>query len=290
MKIFSLVFVLFSLVLGAQSRALYEYKFASDSTKQDSIQAEWMYLDINKNGSKYYSKQTFESDSIAYASLQKQMASGARSINIEKRNPGKVEYEVEKNYPDYQVYLNTSLGTDHYRVAEDREMKWEILPEKTQIGEFLAQKATTHFAGRDWTAWFTMEVPIQDGPYKFHGLPGLIIKVEDSGGSHLMELKAFHKQEADPSLGDMEGPNGRNIPFVSKKKLDISRAQYLKQLEAYKKDPVKGMREMLSRPNTTVSVNFNGSATSNPNEILRGMEKRARDKMKANNNPIELIP
>ncbi|MHA6696609.1 GLPGLI family protein [Chryseobacterium sp. A301] len=290
MKLFSLVFVLFSLLLGAQSRALYEYKFASDSTKQDSIQSEWMYLDINKNGSKYFSKQTFESDSISYASLKKQIESGSKSINIEKKNPGKVDYEVEKTYPDYQVFLNTAVGSDHYRVPEDREMKWEILPEKMQIGEFLAQKATTHFAGRDWTAWFTMEVPIQDGPYKFHGLPGLIVKVEDLSGSHLMELKAFQKQNTDSALGDMELPNGRSIPFISKKKLDITRTQYIKQLQAYQKDPVKGMREMLSRPNTTVSVSFNGSATSNPSEILRSMEKNARDKMKANNNPIELIP
>lgn len=35
----------------------------------------------------------------------------------------------------------------------------------------MTQKATCDFAGRKWIAWFTTEIPIQDGPYKFYGLP-----------------------------------------------------------------------------------------------------------------------
>ncbi len=56
-----------------------------------------------------------------------------------------------------------------------------------------AQKATTEFAGRKWTAWFTEELPFQDGPYKFRGLPGLIVKLEDATQSHVFELKAVGK-------------------------------------------------------------------------------------------------
>ena len=51
-------------MLSSQNNSvIYEYKFEPDSTKTDSLKTEWMYLDINKKGSKFYSKNTFESDS-----------------------------------------------------------------------------------------------------------------------------------------------------------------------------------------------------------------------------------
>ncbi len=290
MKLTSLIFVFFSVALMAQSRALYEYKFAKDSTKVDSLTTEWMYLDMMENGSKYYSKQTFESDSISYASLKKQIESGSKSISVTKTNRGEVNFEVEKTYPDYKVYLKNSIGSDTYRVEEDRALEWKILPEKMKIGEFEAQKATTNFAGRDWEVWFTMEVPIHDGPYKFHGLPGLIVKAQDVDGTHIMQLQALQKRKSAQAELETGLAQGRTIPFITKKSIDVNRVQYAKQLEIYRKDPVKGMREMLSQPNTKVVVSFNGNEASNPNEVLRTMEKSAREKMKTNNNPIELIP
>src|SRR5690606_1469092 len=42
------------------------------------------------------------------------------------------------------------------------------------------QRADIRFGGRDWVAWFTTEIPIPDGPYKFCGLPGLIVSIADT--------------------------------------------------------------------------------------------------------------
>ena len=57
MKKISLLFLLLGILISAQNnRVIYEYTFRPDSTKIDSLEKEWMYLDINKNGSKFYSK------------------------------------------------------------------------------------------------------------------------------------------------------------------------------------------------------------------------------------------
>ena len=76
---------------------------------------------------------------------------------------------------------------DAYKVWDKRKIQWKILSEKTKIGEFEAQKAVTEFAGRKWTAWFYRGIAFQDGPYKFRGLPGLIVKLEDATQSHVFE-------------------------------------------------------------------------------------------------------
>jgi GLPGLI family protein len=40
-------------------------------------------------------------------------------------------------------------------------------------------------------------MPIQDGPYKFHGLPGLILKIEDETKSHSFALKGIKSLSED---------------------------------------------------------------------------------------------
>lgn len=65
---------------------------------------------------------------------------------------------------------------------------WELLPETDSVGGYLCQKAETEYKGRNYEAWFCPEIPIDAGPYKFRGLPGLILKVEDETGDYAWEL------------------------------------------------------------------------------------------------------
>lgn len=291
MKKLATLFLFTGLMISAQNnRVIYEYKYASDSTKIDSLKTEWMYLDINKTGSKYYSKSAFESDSIINESIKKQMASGMKSISVSRnRQGGEVSYEVEKTtYPDYKISLITNIGNDTYKVSEDRPINWKISTDKKKIGEFQTQKATTHFAGRNWIAWFTTDVPIQDGPYKFSGLPGLIVEIADEKNSHKIELKGLKK--ITETAQEEANTQGKDIPFLKKKPIDVNRAKYLKIVAQYENDPVQGMREVLGRPNSKVMININGKEISDPKDILRELEKNAREEMKKNNNKIELVP
>ncbi len=40
------------------------------------------------------------------------------------------------------------------------------------------------YKGREWEAWFTQDIPVQEGPYIFNGLPGLIVEMKDTGNSY----------------------------------------------------------------------------------------------------------
>ena len=159
----------------------YEYKYVPNINKKDSVITEMMVLDVKKTGSSYLSHDKYLADSLRMAEIQEQINKGGTNFNFKNSNKsGTVTYQVNKTYPDYKVSLHRRLSMETYKILEDKKPEWKISSEKEKIGEFTGQKATTSFGGREWTAWFSSEIPIPDGPYKFHGLPGLIIKIEDA--------------------------------------------------------------------------------------------------------------
>lgn len=283
-RLMTLVMLSFTTWLLAQNqRFVYEYRWIQDSASKEKISEETMYLDISPKGSKYYSYGKYKADSIVEAQIQKQYATKSTDIRIDMKGikGGKVGYIVEKTYPDFEIQFFNSLSSDKYQVKENLKINWEILPDKEKIGEFDAQKAKTQLWGRTWYAWFSTEIPVVDGPYKFHGLPGLIVKVEDATGSHKMELKASKSLTKDQEWKSETAQSG------SKKYIPINREQYKKVISDYRKDPIKSLRIMY-QSGVTMSVK---DASGNPidmNEFIRKRESEAKEALKRNNNLIEL--
>ena len=58
---------------------------------------------------------------------------------------------------------------------------------------YTCHKATTRFRGRDYVAWYTEEIPLSYGPYKFRGLPGLITCIYDKDRDHVFTLQGFER-------------------------------------------------------------------------------------------------
>lgn len=78
---------------------------------------------------------------------------------------------------------NSNFNVDELFFLYEEEIQpigWTITEDTTSVLGYLCTKATCSFGGRDYTAWFTQEIPINEGPYKFYGLPGMILKIEDS--------------------------------------------------------------------------------------------------------------
>lgn len=67
-----------------------------------------------------------------------------------------------------------------YVKEELPQINWEITADTQKIGNFVCTKATAEFRGRNYTAWFTTEIPLPFGPWKLHGLPGLILEAYDT--------------------------------------------------------------------------------------------------------------
>lgn len=72
------------------------------------------------------------------------------------------------------------IGGDAYKFKENLNLDWKLMKQDTIISGYPCKKAIVKYAGRDWSAWYNPEIPITVGPYKFHGLPGLIMLLRDS--------------------------------------------------------------------------------------------------------------
>lgn len=276
MKQLALLFTLFSIsVFGQMQRFIYDYAFALDPDSTSTFQHEQMMLDVTKNASKFHSYTVYHSDSLMRVDLENQLrATGSINVRSDMRK-GKVRYSVLKTYPDYQVDFLNRIFADSYSVREDRKLNWKILPDKEKIGEWEGQKAETDFAGRKWTAWFAQEIPIQDGPYKFYGLPGLIVKLEDQTKTHNFELKGIQ---------NIQNKTFEDDVFKTGKRVAITRKQYEKIRKEYEADPTKGMRQ-LSMSGVVMKMEGNDADTQ---KMMKEREQRLKATLKKESNTIEL--
>ena len=98
-------------------------------------------------------------------------------------------YRILKNYPEGKISTTDRIPLDSYLYTENLPLfEWTITGDTAIISGYKVQKATTHFGGRDWVAWFAPEIPYNDGPYKFNGLPGLILKIHDTRNHYAFEV------------------------------------------------------------------------------------------------------
>ena len=67
-------------------------------------------------------------------------------------------------------------------------VKWKLIDENRDIDGFSCKKATTNFRGRNWEVWYTTEIPMYYGPWKFYGLPGLIVTAKEESEKFWFQL------------------------------------------------------------------------------------------------------
>ena len=57
------------------------------------------------------------------------------------------------------------------------KFSWKLESETKEILGYKCNLATTIFRGRKYSAFYTSKINISDGPWKFYGLPGLILSI-----------------------------------------------------------------------------------------------------------------
>lgn len=243
-------------------RVLYAYSYAMDSLKPDILKHETMVLDADAQGSVFYSYPKYLTDTLR------------KQGNLRSDKSYSVTEFVIKKHPDFQTGLFSSIGTERFKISDPVMLKWEIKADTDTLQGLRVQKAEASCGGRKWTAWFSPDIPLQDGPYVFYGLPGLIIKLSDTAGQHSYSLLSFkeNKEGRNPVLGTLN----RNAVAVSPEKFSF----YWKE---HVKDPAKSIKLLLLNHSKGFSVNYDGKEYS-VQDMLKNADEHAQNKLKEENN------
>lgn len=210
-------------------RAQYEQTVLEDSSKIGlHPNAETMMLEIGKKSSVYYSYTSYLRDSVLLADVENNVSQDVMNEHSKAYGNARVTYQIYKNYPAGKVTTLDRIVTSSFRCEEKNEKpQWTLCPDTATILTYLCQKATCHFRGRNYTAWYTLEIPVSEGPWKLCGLPGFIVKAEDSRGHYTFTCTGLEQCKVTKPLLF----NGKGYESISRKDLN-------KVYERYAKDPL----------------------------------------------------
>ncbi len=174
----------------------YLYTFQEDSTNTASKKSEMTVLLIGKHISRFNTLNMIKADSVR-AMIRKERDTRGRDYAaglISSIPKTKFHFIIYKNHPVQKYTVSDKIFKDTYIYQEEiPEFNWSIKPDKKTVAGYPCQKAITSFAGRTYEAWFTTDIPISDGPYKFSGLPGLIVAIEDTQHFFSFQLTSLTK-------------------------------------------------------------------------------------------------
>ena len=261
-------FLLCPLFFTAQThRFIYSFQYKLDSLAKD-LRTENMILDVNPSDVKFYPYSYAETDSLNLVRAEK-------------------NYRWDDHLPALirprDSFENTSLIllNDLFSVKSTDKINWKRSDEVKTEGQYTLQKATANFGGRKWIAWFSKNISLSEGPYKFRGLPGLIFEIEDERKNFIFKLIKSYKLSKTYEAKFLNSFMGKNPIAVSQKIIAK------KQLELYS-DPLKEIAESFKNNTNPDNTYYVYGVEIKSSDQLKRMADETRKRMKRENNPIEI--
>lgn len=195
-----LFFLLFQFIVQAQikpvkfdTKILYKFTYQNDSTSIASRKSVFTQLMIGDQESHFQTLSKFRADSaLSLSSFKVGIFYSYGSIPLTNFLIIKKDDMIYTYEPVNGIGFDGNNELSYYEEKKEG-MQWEIHPDTIHLHQFVCQKATTNWGGRKWTAWFTMDIPISDGPYKFCGLPGLVLSVSDQDKYFTFDIASISK-------------------------------------------------------------------------------------------------
>lgn len=242
--------IIFALTLSAQKAQIkvgydYEVSTGGQVRKNDYI------LLSDKDGSMFYNPTALWMDinskddaaCQAYGAMASALQEAGRGDEVPNRT---ASMYVFKDFEKQEQTVYDDYSDQFAKYDEPfQEMQWEVFADSTKtILGYECMMAMTVYHGRDWTAWFAPEIPAHDGPWKFAGLPGLILMVSESQGIYSFTANGIEATE-------QEIPGMPRDDWYHKE----DRIKYLQGKYRHLKDPFADLAGGNLPANTKIFVN-----------------------------------
>jgi GLPGLI family protein len=146
-----------------------------------------LYINTKENTSYYKSTNQYVLDSLT----RNGKINSSDFMAASRYDTGLKEEVLKKNgsFTVYEKVVDTKV-----KYIDPINLKWTILKDTKLYSGYKTRKAFTYAYGRKWIAWYAEDLPLDYGPYKFCGLPGLIVNIYDENAEYFFTLKIFYKK------------------------------------------------------------------------------------------------
>lgn len=191
------LFLLLFLPLSAFSQffeAKYVVRFRANLNNESFSEENChLMIDNSKHTSYFYSENFYKKDSIGNL-LSKNKLNVIPSIaDPNSRLKTQFYFLINKDFKRREILTSEKIVTKIYNYPQEMKLKWEISEDTLTIDNYKCQKAALDYEGRSYSCWFTTEIPFSDGPFKFCGLPGLILEISDTEKHYNFKMVSFQK-------------------------------------------------------------------------------------------------
>src|SRR5690554_2570570 len=268
----------------------YEFVHVNDTNNRDKPVKLNMRVYLGLEGSHYINHTMAEARERMEARIREMNLSSSGTVSGVRINMGASYSQSGAEefflFPTQKkLIMVDQIAATEYLVGHDfPDLDWEIGEETKEIDGFFVQAARTSFGGRDYTAWFAPELPFSFGPWKLHGLPGLILEARDETAEVQFNFKSFDRLEADQAM-----------IALPEKGVEASPTQFARAKAAFQENPMAGIQSSVPATGTTIRETrlVVREASSGNQRVLSGTEAEAEmerlrlQRINSNNNPVE---
>jgi len=204
-----------------------------DSTQETVAITFNTLLQVNASVSKFWDWHSFKMDSIFFTAVTPLSTDSSNKISALYNHRVRYLYipVVFKNYPKEKITVIDDIAPDVFIYNQPKtDINWNMEDDTMTVCGYLCSKATASYGGREWTAWYAPEIAVSDGPWKFYGLPGLILKAVDATGEHAFDAVVIR--------------NAVHPIYLTKdfQRIKIKKDKFLKQKLWFDKDPFVNLK------------------------------------------------
>ena len=177
-------------------RIFYSYDHQKDPQDAKSRVRSLTLLQIGNKYNRFMDYFKYRMDSVNDVSVKKklpvvQLMPMLTNIGRQiKFRPSVIQNRVERKCITQQ---NIVLSEIYQYEEATPKIQWEMLKGDTIISGYKCKKAKATFRGRKYIAWYSQDVEMPFGPYKFGGLPGLIFCLYDVEKHYIFTLNGLEK-------------------------------------------------------------------------------------------------
>ena len=233
-------------------------------TVTNKVLTDTFKLRFDGNKALFYNVETFAEDSLRHNDLTAWQKALSNALTRKQRaNKANRPYYILADLQQKTYIFKDKIGTNSFSYTDSLPaFNWQLKSEYRDIAGHRCAKAIGKYMGRTYEAWYATDIPTHVGPWKFYGLPGLVMSVYDTQHQY-----SFTFIDMQPCRGD--------VALFPSSTFKTTKEKFLKEYALYLNDPVAYyatravVRIEFNKPNATLPKKWKNESRHRPMEILK---------------------